>query len=167
MGNSAIKINMYSRRELTFSKYTQWLRMNDRNVYADKMRATNHADEIILATRDYINEGLKQARKDNIKDFARGSVLMEIGTSQYSAEVVVGFDSSGEMLLYYILKITPTVIQKRAIVPYRGNPAEMVQSLRVVYTMKSKNGNRQYSFRRATAIDGVSKAKFEEKYAKK
>lgn len=70
VGNNTIQINRQSRKEMTFSEYTKWLSKNDKNVYADKFRATNYADEIMLAFRGYINEGLKHARKDNIRDFA-------------------------------------------------------------------------------------------------
>lgn len=113
VGRNLIKINSQSRREMTYSEYTKWLRDNDISTYADKFRATDNADEIIRATQGYINEGLKHERKDNIKDFARGTVLLRIGGADYSAEVVVGTTSSGEMLLYDIVNMQKTQIQER------------------------------------------------------
>lgn len=114
VGNNTIQINSQSRREMTFSEYTKWIAKNDKSLYADKFRATNYADEIILASRGYINEGLKHARKDNIRDFARGKVLLRVGSSDYSADVVVGKTSSGTMLLYDIVNLEGTKIEERS-----------------------------------------------------
>lgn len=113
VGNREIKINSQSRREMTFSEYSQWLYRNDENTYADKFRATANADEIIQASRDYVNEGLKHPRKDNIRDFARGTVQLRIGANDYVADVVVGTTSRGEMLLYDIVNLKPAQIQER------------------------------------------------------
>ena len=63
IGNRQVNINKQSRQELTFSKYTQWLRNNEPQIYADKYRSLNNSDEIILASRDYINKGLEHAKK--------------------------------------------------------------------------------------------------------
>lgn len=114
VGNNTIQINRQSRKEMTFSEYKKWLAKNDKSLYADKFRATNYADEIILASRGYINEGLKHARKDNIRDFARGKVLLRVGSSDYSADVVVGKTSSGTMLLYDIVNLEGTKIEERS-----------------------------------------------------
>lgn len=113
VGNNLININKQSRMELAFSEYTKWLAKNNKGIYADKFRATDNADEIILASREYINEGLKHARKDTIKDFARGNVLVRIGSSDYNAEVIVGTKRNGEMLLYDIVNLQKTEIKER------------------------------------------------------
>ena len=113
VGNNEIKINSQSRREMTFSEYSQWLSRHDENTYANKFRAAAHADEIIKASRDYVSEGLKHSRKDNIKDFARGTVQLRIGVNDYAAEVVVGTTSSGEMLLYDVVNLRPIQINER------------------------------------------------------
>ena len=114
VGNEVIKINRQSRREMTFSQYTQWLANNDASAYADKFRAADNADELILASRGYINEGLKHARKDNIRDFARGTVLLRVGKNDYTAEVVVGTTSGGDMLLYDIVNLQRTQIKEKS-----------------------------------------------------
>lgn len=132
VGNNVIKINSKSRREMTYSQYTQWLGKNNEQTYADKFRAANNADEIILASRAYINEGLNHARKDNIRDFARGTVLLRVGSNDYSAEVVVGTTDRGSMLLYDIVNLKNTQINdksKRTVQPTKiesrrsGTPA--------------------------------------------
>lgn len=132
VGNNVIKINSKSRREMTYSQYTQWLGKNNEQTYADKFRAANNADEIILASRAYINEGLNHARKDNIRDFARGTVLLRVGSNDYSAEVVVGTTGRGSMLLYDIVNLKNTQINdksKRTVQPTKiesrrsGTPA--------------------------------------------
>lgn len=105
VANSDIKINAQSRNEITNSKYSRNLRHNDSDTYADKMRATNNADEILRASREYVNESPMHARTDNIKDFARGTVLLRIGNNDYSAEVLVSTTSGGNMLLYDIVKL--------------------------------------------------------------
>ena len=108
VAKNSIAINQQSRRELTYSEYMHKLQKSDPQIYADKMRSTDNVDEIIKATTDWINEGLKHGRKDDIRDFARGNVLLRIGGNDYTAEVVVGTKASGTMLLYDILNLTPT-----------------------------------------------------------
>lgn len=126
VGNEVIKINRQSRREMTFSQYTQWLANNDASAYADKFRAADNADELILASRGYINEGLKHARKDNIRDFARGTVLLRVGKNDYTAEVVVGTTSGGDMLLYDIVNLQRTQIKEKSkrTVPPTNKPSD-------------------------------------------
>lgn len=75
---------------MTFSRYMQWLYNNDPQLHADKLRATDNADEILRATTDWVNEGLNHPRKDRITDFARGNVLLRVGGNDYTADVVVG-----------------------------------------------------------------------------
>lgn len=113
VGGNEININQTSRREMTFSKYMQWALKNDRAVYADKLRATNNADEIIRASRDYVNEALLHPRKDSIREFARGEVLLRVGNNDYAASVIVGTYESGHMLLYDVISLKPTSITER------------------------------------------------------
>ncbi len=128
VGKNIIKINRQSRAEMTFSEYTKRLRRDDGSAYADKFRAAANADEIILASRDYINEGLKHSRKDNIRDFARGTVQLRVGSSDYTADVVVGTTSGGEMLLYDIVNLKPTQINERNGHTVRPNQVESHRS---------------------------------------
>lgn len=113
IGNNEIKIDAQSRQEMTFSKYMKWLRGKDINTYADKLRATDNADEILLASTGWINEGLNHNRKDNIVDFARGTVLLRVGNNDYRAEVIVGTRKTGNILLYDIINLRPTNITKK------------------------------------------------------
>lgn len=97
-----------TKRETTFSKYSKWLKSKAADVFIDKMRAVYNLDELVLATTDYVNEGLKHPRKDNIVDFARGRVLMDILGKQYTADVVVGFTDKGICELHDVVNINPT-----------------------------------------------------------
>ena len=108
VGNNEINIDYQSRQEMTFSKYMQWLYNNDPQLRADKLRATNNADEILQAATDWVNEGLNHPRKDRIVDFARGNVLLRVGGNDYTADVVVGTRKNGNMLLYDVLNLQPT-----------------------------------------------------------
>ena len=108
IGNSEINIDKQSRREMTFSRYMQWLYRNDPQAHADKLRATDNADEILYATTGWVNEGLRHPRRDNIRDFARGEVLLRIGSNDYAADVVVGARKNGAMVLYDVLNLQPT-----------------------------------------------------------
>ena len=108
VGNNEINIDYQSRQEMTFSRYMKWLYNNDPQLRADKLRATDNADEILRATTDWVNEGLNHPRKDKIADFARGNVLLRVGGNDYTAEVVVGTRESGSMLLYDILNLQST-----------------------------------------------------------
>ena len=109
-----IKVNAITKNEFTKSKYSQFLRATDGTIYADKFKSANNLDEILLATTNYVNEDLKHLRKDKIKEFARGDVLIRVGNNDYSAKVIVGFTGTN-MLLYDIVEFTPTnfTIKKR------------------------------------------------------
>ncbi len=114
VGNNEIEIDGTSRREMTWSGYSQWLRKEQPDVFVDKLRATNNAGEIIRASRGYINEGLHHPRKDSIQDFARGTVQLRVGENEYTADVIVGTRNNGAMLLYDLLNLKPTQIQEKS-----------------------------------------------------
>lgn len=113
VGNSQIEINAQSRNEMTYSRYTRRLMETEPELYADKLRATNNADEILRAARDYVNEALIHPRNDSIQDFARGSVQLRVGGNDYTAQVVVAMRSNGKMLLYDVINLDPTTIQSK------------------------------------------------------
>lgn len=113
VGRNTIKINDQSRREMTFSKYMQKLMRTDREVYSDKLRATNNAGEILQAAQNWVNEALLHPRKDAIIDFARGDVQLRIGEKDYTAQVIVGNKGGGDLLLYDIIDLKPITIQER------------------------------------------------------
>lgn len=113
VGNNEINIDKQSRREMTFSRYMQMLYNRDPQLRADKLRATDNADEILQATTDWVNEGLKHPRKDDIRDFARGEVLMRVGGNDYAADVVVGTRENGSMVLYDVLNLQPASFTKK------------------------------------------------------
>ena len=93
------------------SDYTDMVRNNDPEVYADKLNISQNIDDVIYASTDYVNEGLKHERWDNIEQFARGSVLLDIGGKKYEASVIVGYTTFNEMLLYDVQDLTPTTFE--------------------------------------------------------
>lgn len=111
LGKQKIYFLNDTKGEATYSKYTQWIRKNAPAIYADKMRLFNHPSEIVLATTDYVNEGLKHKRKDDIVDFARGELLVDILGNQYSAEVVIGFTKAGVCELHDVVQMKPTTFK--------------------------------------------------------
>lgn len=106
IGGRLIKVNAITRNEFTQSRNTQYYRGSDETVYQDKMKAGGHLDEIVLASTNYVNEGLNHARKDSFKEFARGDVYVKIGGNSYSAKVIVGF-TGNDMVLYDVVDIQP------------------------------------------------------------
>lgn len=102
-----IKVNRKTVNEYLYSEYTKNLRSNDKKTFKDKLRASNNLDEIIVSSINYINEDLNHLRKDNIVQFARGNVLMQIGNNQYNAKVIIGFTSGNNMVLYDLINLTP------------------------------------------------------------
>ena len=114
VGNNQIQITGKSRGEITSSKDTRWLKHSQPDVYADKMRATNNADEILQASTDYVSEKPAHERTDNIVDFGRGKVQLEVGGQMYDADVVVGTKKDGSMLLYDFVGMTKKEMQYTA-----------------------------------------------------
>lgn len=113
VGNNKIKINEQSRREMTMSRYMQRVFNTEPQLYADKLRAINNADELLWASRNWVNEALLHPRKDTIIDFARGEVQLRVGENDYSAQVIVGNRGEGNLLLYDVINLTPTSIQSK------------------------------------------------------
>ncbi|MFR5061594.1 MAG: LPD38 domain-containing protein [Christensenellales bacterium] len=108
-GGRLIKVNAITRNEYINSKNAQYLKGNitKNTIFIDKMKSSGHLDEIVLASDSYVNEGLKHTRNDNIKEFARGNVLLDIAGNQYAANVIVGFTGSN-MILYDVVDFKPT-----------------------------------------------------------
>lgn len=102
------KVNRTSRREYTRSEDTERLARRTPDAFADKLRATDNADEILRATTDWVNEGLNHPRRDSFVDFAHGDVLIQAGANQYDAETVVGITADGEYVFYDVVDMTPT-----------------------------------------------------------
>ena len=106
------KVNKTSRREYTRSKYTEWLSKNEQDVFADKMRAAEVADDIVVATTNWSRDGgLDHPRNDDFVDFDHGTTLIQSGESQYIAEVVVGITDKGEAVFYDVVDMQPTTFE--------------------------------------------------------
>lgn len=103
------KVNRVSRKEYTRSQYTEQLYRNDPNVFADKMRAADVADDIVVAATNWSRDGgLNHERNDNFVDFDHGETLIIAGDTKYRAEVVVGITNTGEAVFYDVVDMTPT-----------------------------------------------------------
>jgi hypothetical protein len=126
-----IKVNRKTVNEYLYSEYTKNLRSNDKKTFKDKLRASNNLDEIIVSSINYVNEDLNHLRKDNIVQFARGNVLMQIGNNQYNAKVIIGFTSGNNMLLYDLINLTPdsfkVKIKRRTHIP--SNRAKALRTI--------------------------------------
>lgn len=122
VGNGVIEITGKTGREYTRSGYSRFTEKNDGQVFDDKLRAAGNLDEAVRASTDYINEEIKHPRKDNIREFARGRVLMRVGQNDYNAEVVVGYTQNGEMLLYDIVNFKPDTFSVKERTPRRTGP---------------------------------------------
>ena len=108
------KVNRTSRREYTRSKYTEWLSNNEQDVFADKMRAAEVADDIVVATTNWNRDGgLNHPRNDDFVDFDHGTTLIQSGESQYIAEVVVGITDKGEAVFYDVVDMQPTTFETK------------------------------------------------------
>lgn len=123
VGNSEINIGGRTGREMTWSGTSRWLRANDPVAFADKYRTANNADELLLASTDYVNEGLDHPRRDDITDFSRGKVQFRIGDRDYTADVIVAALKDGRLMLYDITHLTRTEIQNRSQPRRSTNPS--------------------------------------------
>ena len=113
IGRESIAINAQSRRELTWSNDSRSLYKKDLATFADKLRATDNADEILQAAGNWTGEGLNHPRKDRITEFARGQALIKIGSNGYSSDVIVATREDGSLVLYDIIKLTPVKITEK------------------------------------------------------
>lgn len=95
------------------SEHSKYLRDNKSAMYRDKMAVTNNADELLQSNRNYVDEGLKHERKDNIKQFGRGEILFKVGQNTYAADMVVGNKADGSMVMYDIVNIRPENFNKK------------------------------------------------------
>ena len=114
VGSNQIQITGKSRNEITNSKDTMWLKRNQSDVYADKMRAANNADEILQTSTDHVSQELTHERKDDIVDFIHGNVQIDVSGQLYDADVVVGTKKDGSMLLYDFVGMTKKEMQRTA-----------------------------------------------------
>lgn len=141
IGNGEIYIDSQSRKEMTYSKYTRFLEKYEPNLFADKLRATPNSDEILIATQNWINEGLNHPRKDKITDFARGNALIRIGKNDYVVDVVVAREKSGKLKLYDTLGFSPTVITEKETdtsIPHNPSPGGRRKNVSISNTKVSQ-----------------------------
>lgn len=112
-GNELVKVNQQSRKEILNSKYSQRQQKRNPSVYQDKLNAVTQLDEIVQASRDYVGEEKKHPRKDNIREFARGTVNLRVGGKDYSADVIVGTTNQNELVFYDLINLAETSIESK------------------------------------------------------
>lgn len=111
MGNFVVGINAKTRSEYLNSKYTQRLKKSSSDIYSDKLRMANNIDEVVQNSYNGRNE---DAVHNNFPSFNRGFINVEIGGKDYSIEVVTGIYLSNNEVLYDIVNIEPTQINRRS-----------------------------------------------------
>lgn len=100
-----IGINQRTAKEWLRSKSADKLLHTDSQAFLDKVNAFNNADELLKASKDYVGEAAKHARKDNFVEFARGVVAFKVGDNGYEADIIVGTTKSNAALLYDVVNI--------------------------------------------------------------
>ena len=103
-----ITINQKSRLELTNSEYNTIVKRINEQMFIDKLDALSHTYEIIYATTNTVNEPISHKRNDNIIDFARGNILLQVNGRKYKAEVLFGYTKGNKVILYDIVSMQKT-----------------------------------------------------------
>ena len=112
------KVNRVSRNEYTRSNYTESLYNRAPDVFADKMRAADVADDVVVAATNWTRDGgLTHPRTDNFVDFDHGTTLIVSGDAKYTAEVVVGITDKGEAVFYDVVDLTPATFDTKKAEP--------------------------------------------------
>ena len=71
-----------------------------------------------------VNEGLKHPRKDNIVDFARGNLLLDILGNKYEADAVIGFTKYGMCELHDIVNMKPATFEYKKEASYKDSSSK-------------------------------------------
>ena len=180
LGNSEIEIkNNPSVRESLNSRYARYVRNGYNNdgdmIFPDRLNVLTKADEVIKATRDYVNESLNHERKDNIVQFARGKVNISIGGRDYTANSVFGYTRSGKIVLYDIIDFSSANINKKSADVTSQTPGKTVSNSNftsadnniishsgenVNTSAKENSGKTEYSLAKTDEITEASKKFF-------
>jgi hypothetical protein len=105
MGFFDVGVNAKSRSEFTNSKYSQYLKDNNIDVYKDKFKMADNLDEIVQNAYDVKNQELKHPRADDLKSFNHATINVEVGNKNYNVEVVTGINAKNKELFYDIINI--------------------------------------------------------------
>lgn len=112
-------VNRTSRREYTRSRDTARLYRADTEIFADKMRSADVADDIVIAASNWNRDGgLLHPRTDDFVDFDHGQTLIMSGSAKYSAEVVVGITSDGTAVFYDVVDMSPAEFEIKNTEPH-------------------------------------------------
>lgn len=100
-------INGNSRREFVGSGYDEEIYRNTPELFVDKLRTSNNANDVIIAATNWFTDGKNKHGKVNYKDFAHGTVLIDVVGAQYIASVEVGITQAGSYVLYDVVDLLP------------------------------------------------------------
>ena len=67
-------------------------------------------------------------RKDDIIEFARGTVLLRVGKNDYSADIIVGTKKNNSLLLYDIINLNHISIEERSQMQGKADNEQNVQN---------------------------------------
>lgn len=149
--NTDYIVNKTSRDEFTRSEDTKRLYKKQRDAFADKMRAADAVDDIIVATTDWSRDGkLKHPRTDNLVDFLHGDVLISAGNNQYVATTVVGITDTGKYVFYDVTGMTPVNAETKEELSPAAAGTSAVSAIQESSSTgsvrsESKNVNRKFS----------------------
>lgn len=134
-------INNKTGNEWMRSKSANKLYRKDNSVYLDKIRTFNNADELMIASRDYVGEGLKHPRKDRFVEFARGKVSYRVGEKGYTADIVVGIGADGRADLYDIVNIQrKKITEAHRLLDNEGEPSAPIDSASAIDSIIPQTG---------------------------
>ena len=103
-----------TKKEWTGSRSARSYEKYEPDVYADKIRAFAHADELLTAAQDWVNQGLKHKRNDNYVQFAHGFVNYKVGQQGYEGEIIVAINKRGIAILHDIVNIKKKTITEKS-----------------------------------------------------
>ncbi|MBQ4092317.1 MAG: hypothetical protein IJC82_03285, partial [Firmicutes bacterium] len=146
-----IGINKKTANEWRFSENAKWLYRGNKRKFRDKMRTFDNADELLKASRSYIEE---EAIHKNYESYARGEVNFRVDGREYNADILVGIDKQNRAFLYDIVNIGTIKIEEAHTTlaensADRSNGASSMDSI----SDSSEKSNNRFSIGRADIAD--------------
>ncbi|MBQ8504542.1 MAG: hypothetical protein IJ491_09755 [Clostridia bacterium] len=140
-----IQINAITNREWRRSESASYLSKTAPDLYDDKLKTIPHADEIIRTAKNWIGEELSHPRKDDIIEFARGTVYYKVNSNGYVADVLVGIRKNGVAVLYDLKNIYQKNITDASLAMESKN-SQRSEDTSVDNSISNSTENVKYSF---------------------
>ena len=154
-----IRVNAKTNRHWRFSREAKQLYNQNPEIYKDKIKAFNNADELLISAKQWINE---KPKHNNFDNYGRGKINYKVGKNGYEADIIVGINGDGSATLYDIVNIKRKQIAEDRHIdvennfPLRGETSA-VQADNIIATAKSQEKNSEkrdiseYSYAKLTA----------------